>query len=113
MVGWQSWASFPTLTPRTICPLGPGPGAARRVAGRGHRSGGVHTGWWGRMVTRQDSSGTGQQKISSPSAGASDAGPSPGCERLPLPFFFFSFFSFGLANPNRRVDVDVDTGVWL
>lgn len=62
-------------------------------------------------VTGQDGSGTGQQIISSPSAGTSDARPSPGCERLPLPFFFFSFFSFGLANPNRRVDVD--TGVWL
>lgn len=57
----------------------------------------------------------GQQKISSPSADASDAGPSPGWERLPLFFFFFSFFSFGLVNPNRRVEVEVPVpdGAWL
>lgn len=57
--------------------------------------------------------GRGQQKISSPSADASDAGPSPGWGRLPLFFFFFSFFSFGLANPNRRVEVEVLEGAWL
>lgn len=111
MVGSQSRASCPTLAPRTICPSGPGPRAAGRAVGRGRQLGGSAHRMLGVDVTGQDGSGTGQQIISSPSAGTSDARPSPGCERLPLPFFFFSFFSFGLANPNRRVDVD--TGVWL
>lgn len=54
-----------------------------------------------------------QQKISSPSAGTSEAGPSPGWVRLPLLFFFFSFFSFGLDNPKSRVEVEVLDGAWL
>lgn len=52
-----------------------------------------------------------QQKISSPSAGTSDVGPSPDGER-PLFFFFFSFLSLGFANPNRRVEEEVGAGAW-
>lgn len=48
-----------------------------------------------------------QQKISSPSGGASDEWESDCWERCPLPFFFFSFFSFGLAKLKRRV------GIWV
>lgn len=79
--------------------------------------GGVHAGERARrdsrrgLVPRPAGEG-GQQKISSPSAGTSDAGPSPDGQR-PLFFFFFSFLSFGFANPNRRVEEEGGAGAWL
>lgn len=105
------------LWPRTWGSVaGPDAGAGASVSEsvhKGQQEAGLQplAGMGGSCLSR----GAGQQKISSPSADTSEAGPSPGCERLPLLFFFFSFFSFGLANPNRRVEVDVEvqTGVWL